>query len=408
MNREAEEAFVQARAKLCLMPKSRGAFWATLVFRLEPGQDEQQPTACTDGKRLLYNPVWWLGMKLDERVGILAHEAGHVALKHHVRMAGRSDGKRWNVAADLALNSLLIDSGFKLPAGGLFPRDMGFPLGLSAEEYYDLLDGQDKGQGEEKGGKEDDGQGEAGQPGEGEGPRDVPGDPGGLGGVMPPKDCSPAGLAEAAQEAETLVRQAEAASRMRGEMPADVQRLVGLAVQSQTDWRAELAEFLARTRDDYSWSRPNRRFIHQGIILPSLESTDMGPLVVAIDTSGSISRKILDIFAAEVQALVQLNPRELIVVFHDSVIQAEQRWSPGEAPLVLAPRGGGGTSHIGVFDFVEKLDEEPCAVIALTDLYTEFPRCEPGVLVLWAVPCGPGYSPPEAPWGRVVQIRGQS
>ena len=38
-----------------------------------------------------------------------------------------------------------------------------------------------------------------------------------------------------------------------------------------------------RAKDDYSWSRPNRRYASMGIFMPSLYSERMGTIVVVTD-----------------------------------------------------------------------------------------------------------------------------
>ena len=46
----------------------------------------------------------------------------------------------------------------------------------------------------------------------------------------------------------------------------------------------------SKIKEGYSWNRPNRRFVGQGLYLPGYDYTPrMGEIVLAVDTSGSLS-----------------------------------------------------------------------------------------------------------------------
>jgi hypothetical protein len=115
-------------------------FFGTLILEAELEETEEVPTAAVDGRgKIFVNPRYVERLQVSEVQGLLAHEALHLALLHFVRESGR-DKRRWNMATDLAVNSILAEKRFALPPGGIFPRDFGFEDGLSAEEYYRLLE----------------------------------------------------------------------------------------------------------------------------------------------------------------------------------------------------------------------------------------------------------------------------
>ena len=109
-------------------------FFGTLSLRLKliPGS---LPTMATDGSRIVYNPAFVDELNPAELEGTLAHEVLHCALAHQCRR-GQRDPELWNVAADFAINPILIGNGFVLPAGALI--DPAFN-NLSAEEIYARL-----------------------------------------------------------------------------------------------------------------------------------------------------------------------------------------------------------------------------------------------------------------------------
>ena len=175
-----------------------------------------------------------------------------------------------------------------------------------------------------------------------------------------------------------------------------------LALHPPADWRAVLREFVAsHARNDYSWARPNRRFLAQGLYLPGLHSEELGDVVLAVDTSGSIDEKLLGLFAAEANAVLASYDCAVTVLYHDTEVQKVQAWTSADGPLVLDPVGGGGTSHACVFDWLARAGLAPACVVCLTDLDTEFPAAPPAMPVLWAVP---GKAPGDPPFGRVVSL----
>ncbi len=122
-----------------------------------------------------------------------------------------------------------------------------------------------------------------------------------------------------------------------------------------------------------------------------------------MDTSGSIGPEELSRFAAEAQAILESYDCALTVLYHDAKVQKVERWRPSDGPLCLDAVGGGGTSHVCVFDWVEAQGESPACIVCLTDLDTEFPDRAPAVPVLWAVVGGNDARPP---FGLRVEVAG--
>jgi predicted metal-dependent peptidase len=389
---KALQALAQARCRLVLGRDAKSAFFASLTLRLVPQVDWEISTLSTDGKKLFLSPSFVSALPLDELVGVVAHEVMHNALAHHARRGPR-DPRRWNVACDLAVNPLLLEACFALPASRLLPGEgeyQGLPVGKSAEEYYGLLSKPPPGkeQGEEPGQSE-------GEPGQCEaGPPPAP-DPGGCGAVQEPGAGSQAEARQSEAEWQVAVAQARQVAKGRGELPGGLARLVEEVLQPRVDWREVLREFVsAHARNDYRWSPPNRRFIHQGLYLPGLCSEDLGEVVLAVDTSGSIGERELARFAAEAQGILEAFDCSLTILYHDSQVQKVQRWRSEEGPLTLEPAGGGGTSHVCVFEWISAQAEQATCVVCLTDLYTQFPQFAPSTPVLWAVVGGNAGEPP--------------
>jgi predicted metal-dependent peptidase len=198
------------------------------------------------------------------------------------------------------------------------------------------------------------------------------------------------------------VAQAQQVARARGELPEGLARLVEQVLRPKVYWKEVLREFISRhARNDYSWFPPNRRFVHRGLYLPGLRSEELGDLVIAVDTSGSIGGAMLARFAAELQGMLEAFDATLTVLYHDARVQHVQTWRSSDGPLVLEPRGGGGTDHAPVFEWVERNNLQPAALVCLTDLHTHFPARAPGYPTLW---CAVNNPQPRAPFGQVLPV----
>jgi predicted metal-dependent peptidase len=66
----------------------------------------------------------------------------------------------------------------------------------------------------------------------------------------------------------------------------------------------------------------------------------------------------------------------------------------------LGAQGGGGTSFVPVFKWIEENDIEPEALVYLTDMYGDFPSKAPSYPVLW----GSISKGVPAPFGEVVDV----
>lgn len=369
----AAKAISQARARLVMRGDPASVFFATVALSMQPVPDWSLDTMATDGKRLIYNPEFTDSLSQQEVLAVVVHEALHVANKHHARLGWR-EPRRANVAMDLAINPIVKEAKFALPACAIFPNKAPFklPSGLSFEGYYPLL-------------PDDHGSG-------GNGSGD---DPGGCGGVVQPGDGSEAACREAEAAANVLVAQAASAAKQRGQLPASIARLVDEALTPKLDVAEVLRHFVtSRARNDYRWSTPNRRHVWQGLYLPGLESQELGDVVAAFDTSGSIMHEQMVRMGERLQGILECYSCRLTIIFHDADVVHVQTWEPSDGPLRLEPKGGGGTSHVPVFEWIAEQGIDPACLVCLTDLYTAFPPAPPHYPVLWAVLNGPPTPPP--------------
>ena len=337
-------------------------FFGTLLAMAGVSEEPGLATMATDGERIFYNKAFLNKLTNDEAAGVLMHELLHIAYLHchPSRRAGR-ERFRWNAACDFAVNEELSAMGYKLPEGILLDRKFN---GWTAERIYDSL---------------------------------------------PPAailECLDEHLPlreEMSGEMTGRVLAAAAACAGRGRLPAGIARLVKGLRRGRVPWQRLLRRYLRESlgKEEQSYLPPNRRRVWQEQYLPGPAAGQKGRLLVAVDTSGSISKDMLEGFAAELKAISAFC-ETLTVMTCDAKVHEEVR-AQGLADFLkkLKFKGGGGTDFRPVFDLLAQKRLRPDALLYLTDGRGLFPKSAPkGYPVLWCL-----TSEADVPWGRAIGLR---
>ncbi|MGD9787092.1 MAG: VWA-like domain-containing protein [Sulfuricellaceae bacterium] len=414
-DKDIETKLTIARTRLVMSKPFLGA----LVLRLPLAETRAKwcATTATDARRFYYNPDYIDALSVDQVQFVLAHEALHCALSHFARRGHRVK-HRWDLACDYAVNPLLINDGLVPPPGALTLDSFD---GMTAEEIYPCLDDHDSDEPMDNHlyDAEESSQGAGALPNdtpdEDHGSKEGEEDPkdgsspqqqreqdsqDGRGGASQPPPLSAGERDALAQKWQQYLASAAQQAQQAGKLSGPLARLVDHLLQPQLPWRAVLARFLTQVaRDDYSYLRPSRR--EGNVIFPSLRSAQVD-VVVALDTSGSISSAELSEFLAEINALKgQLRARVTLLAC-DSDLAADGPWRFEPWEEFTLPRefaGGGGTDFTPVFDWVAAQGQAPNVLVYFTDAEGDFPAAEPGYPVVWLVK---GKAP--VPWGQRVQL----
>lgn len=365
---EAQRLLSHARSQLILTPAY--GFFGSLSLRLRLVERADIKTAAVDGKNFFYNPQFVRSLTPSVQQSLVAHEVMHCALDHMSRLAERQP-KRWNRAADYCINLILHDAGMEIPSDWLLHKQY---AGMSADEVYMLLPPDD----------DDDS-----SPG--------PGESGGSMDQLLPSD--PSQTETLAVEWKIATIQAATAAKMAGNLPGNLDRFIEEALAPKANWRDHLWKFATQiNKDDYAWSRPNRRYLSAGLYLPGLYSENMGPIAIAIDTSGSIDQDTLNMFGTEIRAIIEaVRPSKVHVIYCDADVNHVDEFLPGE-PIEFHMYGGGGTDFRPPFAYVEEHEIAPECLVYLTDLYGPFPD-EPNYPVMWAA-----TSDLPVPFGEAIRL----
>jgi predicted metal-dependent peptidase len=166
----------------------------------------------------------------------------------------------------------------------------------------------------------------------------------------------------------------------------------GDLLEPQVNWREALREFIQTTcaGSDYStWSRPNRRYVSSGYYMPSGVNDQIGELVVAIDTSGSIGQRELTLFMSEIHQICRtLSPERVRVLYWDTRVRGNETYDMHELddlPKATKPVGGGGTNVECVPNFMRDESIKPQACVVLTDGYVWGSWGQWDCPVLWCI-----------------------
>lgn len=362
MNDKAAKAFSDARSRLLLDQY----FFGRLAMFLKPVQTTDVPTLAVDGKRIFYNPDFFLGLSSSLRRSAVAHEVMHCVVEHTVRRKGR-DPSTWNKAGDYVINLLLKDAKFMIGDKWLCNEIF---RGMSTEEVYNVIK-QDEQNGKQHGPELCDIQQANDEPDTGD-------------------------LTSVKQQWAINVAQAALEAKSQGVMPGFMQRFVDDLATNKVSWRSVLHEFFNHTsKNDYSWSQPNRMFAAASMYLPRMWSESMGPIDVVIDTSGSIGQEQLNEFAAEIRAIVTAaRPARVRVIYADAAVNHVDTFEQGEE-LTFHAHGGGGTDFRPAL--AHAAEDPPVALVYLTDMYGTFPAQEPEYPVLW---CATSHV--QGPFGQTI------
>lgn len=376
--------------------RRRSPFFATLALFAHYRPSLAIPTAATDGRDVFYNPHFMAALSDDHFDGVLLHEVLHAALLHVTRRSHR-DPQRWNIAADIVVNGILLQNGFSLPEGHLRNTELEH---RAVEEVYallpqeprepvvlDLLEAppEDTREAEPREGEADKGQ----QAGRGKSARRrVEG--GALGEAE--KAAIERHWKKAVQQAQAVVR-----GLSKGSLPAGLVRAFDFPGSSELDWKALLWRFLVRTPTDFVGY--DRRHVGRGLYLETLEGESL-TVYIAVDTSGSVDDALIHRFLGEVQGILRAYPHLKAQLYYaDAALYGPHELKAlGEIP---PPQGGGGTDFRPFFDRVGRQPEGVC--VYLTDGYGDFPPEAPSLPTLWVVSPG-GLDSAAFPFGEVARL----
>jgi predicted metal-dependent peptidase len=170
---------------------------------------------------------------------------------------------------------------------------------------------------------------------------------------------------------QAMIQSASAAGA--GKIPAGVQRLIKDLTEPKMDWRTLVRqEIQSIVRNDYSFTRPNRKGMHSGAILPGMKEATTIDVAIAIDMSGSIGTEDASTFLGEIHGIMdQYEDFKINLWCFDTQIYNHQEITHDNSHDLeeYEPQGGGGTDFDVNFTFMEEIGIVPKKFIMFTDGY---------------------------------------
>jgi predicted metal-dependent peptidase len=378
------------KAKTRLMVKH--PYFGLLASRLKTEPSDEVEAFLSDGKVLQYNPDYFSEESIETIEFALANSVMHHVLAHENRKLSRQ-GWLWQLATDYAINNMLKENGFKLPARVHYDERF---EGMYAEAIYAQL--KDEIKNEDYNDDESNEQGFNEQNKSRKKEQEPPPDqqkkkddnlP------LPPQELEP----EVEEAWARTMKEALEKAQNQGREPGGIERFFSITSDTSVDWRSELYQAINRhLKTDYTFTKPNKKMIARGVYLPSTES-DRLTVTVAIDSSGSVDEALLGLFMSELEALLMSFPNaEVDLLICDAKIQGVYRFVSGEI-LDFTLKGGGGTDFRPVFDYIESELPDTSLLIYFTDAEGTFPDDEPIYDTLWVLP-----EEKKVPFGRTIVL----
>ena len=347
--------------------------------------DESIPTACTNGRDCKFGREFISTLTDAELRFVVLHEEYHKLYRHlHTwKYLWEIDAMTANMAMDYVINLKIVDEnqdGFAVPPKGVLLderfRDM------NTAQVFDIIYAE--------------------QPPGGEQGSDPEGNESGEGDVQP--SGAGTGIDETDEGRESPTNAGfdehdwEGAESLSGEETKDLERDIDEAIRQgaltagkaggggnrgfddllkvQVDWSEVLREFVSNTcvGNDYAtYARPNRRFISQGVYMPSGISETIEELVIAPDTSGSTGQRETTVMLTEAKSILEtVKPNRVRILYWGSEVVRDEVYEMHELDQMIAstkPVDGGGTDVRCVTEYMRENNITPSAVVVLTDGY---------------------------------------
>lgn len=378
-----EERITKAKVNLII----NNAFFGQLVGYLIPVESKVIPTMGVDILGNFYYNKGFVDKLNDNQLkAVLMHEIMHLAYQHPMR-CGEKDPTIWNIAADLKINNDLMLAGERdLPQGGVVPNSEDQLVvddkvlidkisEKATEEIYDII--------QKRFAKNQitvsfSADGKANVNGQGLSQSEKKMLERAVNDLLKSQDKQ-ATKGEAQEQAkiwQERVATALQAGRNRGNVPAGLQRELDKLENPEIPWQQVLRERFNRIAHKRSWKKVNKR------LLPNYFSgktkTNTIKAFIAIDTSGSVSQAELSKFISEIYGITKSFTKfKFYIATCDTHLYDVQEFSDVTKNKIasLSIKGGGGTSFVPVFEYIDKkLKNSIDCLIYFTDGYGEYPE----------------------------------
>jgi predicted metal-dependent peptidase len=359
---EIEDRIGQVKASLLV----EQPYFGSIASALKPKLNGDIQTFASTPEYFEYNDDYLECLNDDELAFLLTNSAMHQAFGYSYRKEGRMEWL-WKMAQDYTINSLLVGNGLELPDG--LHYDHRFD-DLSTEAVYKIL--------------EDEIDEDKHTPKEVENIR---------------YEKMPEVNEVDEDPIEDLHEQLLNKAKLQGDLPLGIEILVPKLESAKISWKDELYTAIENAvKFDYQLLPPNKRYLSYGIALPSLSGTKV-KLVIAIDSSGSISEPMLAQFLVEVNSIMNsFENYEIDLLIADAKVHEHHILYPGDL-LEYKLKGGGGTNFEETFKYIDENIDNVTLMLYFTDGMGKFPPNETVYDTVWVL-----TQEVQIPFGRFILL----
>ena len=381
-------------------------FYGLFALSLPKRETQTIPTLCVAKKgincELLINPDFWKEHTDDEQIALLTHELSHIALQHMFICDSFNDPKLFNICADIEVNSYIEN----LPNSAMKASNFGLEEGQGTKYYYEALSKQQQAQAQNPQKPCNGGQG--GQSDYSNSPNNQQGESdGGGGGNNPndeyPQELTPQGkkpidshstwknfkdLPEATKQLiknninSIVLATAEQVEKQCGNIPGCLSEMLEKLREKKPEvfnWKAYFRRLLGSIYDVNIRStrrKQSKRF--EGAA--GIQHRKKVSILVAVDTSGSVSNKELQDFFSEIEYIYKVGARVTILEC-DTRINKVVEYDGKHIPEIV---GRGGTDFNPPVEYYVKHKKEYASLIYFTDGECSLPKQKPSGMV-WVI-----------------------
>ena len=362
---QIEKRIAQVKASLLIEQPYFGSIASMQKAKL----NEDIQTFASTPEHFEYNDDYIECLNDEQLSFLLTNSAMHQAFGYVNRKEGRQDWL-WTMAQDYTINCLLVNNGLELP--DLILYDERFES-LSCEAIYKILEDEID---EDK-----------------HSPKTVEN-------IRYEKMQDTNEYDENPIDTKDMNEQLISKAKLQGDLPLGIDILIPSLYEATVSWEDELYTVIENAvKFDYSLMPPNKRYISQGIALPSLSGTKV-KIVIAIDSSGSIDGKLLSQFLSEVESIMNsFENFEIDLLVADAKVHQHHILYPGDE-LEYTIKGGGGTNFKNTFDYISDNIDNVTLFLYFTDGFGTFPEDEPYFDVVWVMP----NTNVVVPFGRIIDL----
>ena len=348
------------KAKIAIRFDKSTQFFSYLLSTIKVIESTEVDTMTVFSRgEIHFSPTFVQKLSDDEVKYVLCHEIMHIVLGHLYRKKC-PDRNRYNIACDIKVNNILnqehigrIPSGAINPLYGMVQWGNQWIINIdkkTTEQIYEELIQNNN--------EEDKSSTESGR---------QPGDE-----QFDNHEFEPI-TDEQAKEIEKNIY--TAMSTQAGFKSSELNRIWKNIREPIVDWRIVLQKHIQPyLNDSYSWMKLNRKVLSQNMMLPGFVKSEQVKGIFVIDTSGSMTKEMLNNVVSEVQGLLNsFRALEITLLIGDYRLKSSYDMRKDFDINEIQMKGGGGTSHSFMYEYMEEHNPRFC--ICFTDGESDIEEC---------------------------------